>query len=179
MLVDSTSGTCRFGSVAKEKPLEPWQREDAKRLKRLYEDRCSGAITQEKFGSDHGIGTQGAVWQYLNGRRALNIEAAARFANGLRCPISDFSPTLDERIRTDIIPALGWDVAKRAPTDSIELLTPDEKQLLEIYRKLRAVDRESLLLKQATVILEDEMSKRTGAELHVLRRPASRRKKLT
>lgn len=74
------------------KELEPWQKDDAARLKKLYND--AGPSSQDSFGAENGIGSQGMVWQYLNGNRPLNLPAAIKFANGLGVRVSDFSPTL-------------------------------------------------------------------------------------
>lgn len=51
-------------------------------------------MSQQGFGLEYGIGSQGMVWQYLNAVAPLNLEAAAKFAKGLHCSISDFSPRL-------------------------------------------------------------------------------------
>ena len=86
-------------------------------LKRLYDERVSGEITQEEFGVRYGLGTQGMVWQYLNGHTPLNIEAAAKFAKGLNCKIDDFSPELAATLRDEVLPFLAkHDVKKRAET---------------------------------------------------------------
>jgi phage repressor protein C with HTH and peptisase S24 domain len=55
-------------------------------------------MSQGEFGERFGIGSQGAVWQYLNGQIPLNAEAARRFAEGLRRQVSDFSPRIAEQI---------------------------------------------------------------------------------
>lgn len=76
-------------------------------LKQLYEERVPTGMTQEEFGSQFGIGTQGMVWQYLNGHRPLNAEAAAKFARGLQCTIYDISPEMAEALKAEIVPVLG------------------------------------------------------------------------
>jgi transcriptional regulator with XRE-family HTH domain len=76
-------------------------------LKQLYEERVPSGMTQEEFGAKFGIGTQGMVWQYLNGHRPLNAEAAAKFARGLRCTIYDISPEMAEALKAEIVPVLG------------------------------------------------------------------------
>src|SRR4051812_1921845 len=78
---------------APRKPLTPEQKADAKRLKSIWKEAMAGVdkSTQDDFGDAYGVGTQGAVWQYLNGRTPLNILAAGKFARGLGCSIDDFS----------------------------------------------------------------------------------------
>ena len=76
-------------------------------LKRLYDERTTNDLTQGEFGKKYGIGTQGMVWQYLSGRRPLNVEAAAKFARGLGCTIYDISPEMAEELRHDVVPVLA------------------------------------------------------------------------
>lgn len=56
--------------------------------------KAKSVPSQKAFGEQFGIGTQGAVWQYLNGERPLNIKAARAFADVLNEPIAKFSPRL-------------------------------------------------------------------------------------
>lgn len=78
------------------KKLESWQVEDASRLDALFGQRSS--LSQAAFGAQFEIGTQGMVWQYLKGKRPLNISAARKFAEGLEVAIGEFSPTLAQQI---------------------------------------------------------------------------------
>lgn len=78
-------------------PLTPSQLDDAERLKHLYK-HTPHQLSQADFGAKFDIGSQSAVWQYLNGKTALNIKAAYAFAEGLKCSVSDFSPTLASQI---------------------------------------------------------------------------------
>ena len=79
------------------KPLSQTPQDDAARLKRLYNERTS--LSQAEFGARFDIGNQGAVWQYLNGRRPLNMKAAKGFASGLGVNIEDFSPSIAQTIK--------------------------------------------------------------------------------
>lgn len=86
-----------LGDLAlKRKKLEKWQLEDAARLRALFDARSK--LSQEKFGQSYKIGTQGAVWQFLDGRIPLTVEAAVKFANGLGIKLADISPTLAARL---------------------------------------------------------------------------------
>lgn len=78
-------------------PLTAEQAADASRLKALFNSTNHG-LSQADFGAAHDIGSQGAVWQYLNGKTALNLTAARKFADGLKCSVSDFSPQLAAEI---------------------------------------------------------------------------------
>ncbi|ELQ6172107.1 LexA family protein [Cronobacter turicensis] len=81
-----------------KKSLTTEQLEDAKRLKALYESKKKElGVTQYTIADDLGI-TQGAVGHYLNGRNALNVEVASGFARLLQVSISDFSPSIAEKL---------------------------------------------------------------------------------
>jgi SOS-response transcriptional repressor LexA len=74
--------------------------QEAAALKDLFEVVARGAgVSQERFGLDHDIGSQGMVWQYLNGHRPLNLSVALKFAKGLRVAVEDFSPRLAHELR--------------------------------------------------------------------------------
>lgn len=78
-------------------PLTAEQIKEAETLKRLFKATKHG-LTQAEFGERFGIGSQGAVWQYLNGKTALNLKAAKGFAEGIDCSVADFSPRLAAEI---------------------------------------------------------------------------------
>lgn len=73
--------------------------DEARRLKALFKAKQPflkerGLGTQAAFGERYGIGNQGAVWQFLNGRTPLSMKAAKGLARGLGCSIDAFSPRL-------------------------------------------------------------------------------------
>jgi len=80
----------------KKRKIEDWQVEDAARLQRLFKEKSK--LSQEEFGAKFEIGSQGMVWQYLNGRSPLNLNAAIKFAHGLGVKVVDFSPTLARQL---------------------------------------------------------------------------------
>lgn len=63
---------------------------------RLFQLRTE--LSQEAFGAQYGIGSQGMVWQYLKGYVPLNLEAAAKFAAGLGVELRDISPRLADKL---------------------------------------------------------------------------------
>lgn len=83
----------------KTPPTEAQIRESI-RLRELFAERAG--VSQLEFGQTYGIGNQRMVWQYLNADKpkgsALNVFAAMKFAEGLRCHVSDFSPSMQEEI---------------------------------------------------------------------------------
>lgn len=84
------------------------------KLRELYEARTPKGMTQADFGATYGLGTQGLVWQYLNGYTPLNIEAAAKFATGLGCKIADISPEMASFLQRELLPVLGKKMLKAA-----------------------------------------------------------------
>lgn len=75
------------------------QTAEARRLTELFKEK-SGGMSQEEFGARYNIGTQGMMWQLLNGRRPLNLKAAVGFAQGLNIPLDVVSPTIAEEVRS-------------------------------------------------------------------------------
>lgn len=80
-----------------EQKVLPWQKQDAERLKAIYDARIK--ISQAKFGADYDLGSQGMVWQYLNAHAPLNIDAAMKFARGLDVDVAEFSPRLAAKLK--------------------------------------------------------------------------------
>lgn len=76
----------------KSQDINPWQKEEADKLKQLFDEKKP--MSQAAFGEEFDVGTQGMVSQYLLGRRPLNLSAAKKFAVGLGVSISEFSPRL-------------------------------------------------------------------------------------
>ena len=73
------------------------QEQECANLKRLFAEKSQ--ITQREFSAKYGLGTPGNLWQYLNGRRALNLDVAVKMAAGLGIEVADFSPRLAEKQR--------------------------------------------------------------------------------
>ncbi|MBY0237884.1 MAG: S24 family peptidase [Burkholderiaceae bacterium] len=101
------------------KPLEPWQIEDARALKDLFERR-EPKISQADFGAQFEIGSQGMVWQYLSARRPLNIKAATAFARGLGVKVEEFSRTIAEQISAASATLANPDLGAQRVTDNDE-----------------------------------------------------------
>ncbi len=74
------------------------QAAEARRLAELYKEK-SGGLTQEEFGSRYNIGTQGMMWQLLNGRRPLSLKSAIGFARGLNVPLDEISPAIAAEVK--------------------------------------------------------------------------------
>jgi hypothetical protein len=124
---------------------EELQKEDAKRLYALFERRkIEFGITQKSFGEQHDW-TAGNVSHYLNGIQPLNIDAAAKFAYGLGCFISDFSPSIAEKIKRYGLTERGLGAGER--------LTAAESRLLASFRRTPADKQRALL--QVAAALED------------------------
>lgn len=106
--------------MATRKPLSPTPDDDARRLKELYNERTT--LSQTEFGARFDIGNQGAVWQYLNGRRPLNMKAAKGFASGLGVNIEDFSPAIAEAIKAAEAWTSGNETATEWPFQRLDRL---------------------------------------------------------
>lgn len=85
-----------FRSVANN--IDPALQAEADALLRLWAKHAPAS--QSEFGAKYGIGSQGMVWQYLHGKRALNLKAAAAFSTGLGVQIKEFSPRLAAEAET-------------------------------------------------------------------------------
>lgn len=72
--------------------IEPYHVEESLALKKIFNERAT--LSQAAFGAEHGIGTQGMVWQYLNAGSPLNLKVATKFAKALGVEVRDFSPRL-------------------------------------------------------------------------------------
>lgn len=79
--------------------LTDWQKEDAQRLYKLWNERKPEGMTQLKFGLEYDMGTQGNVNLYLKGKSRLNIYAVGQFAKVLGVKIDEISPTLADQVR--------------------------------------------------------------------------------
>ena len=79
-------------SPPKKSKIYPVHVEEAGKLKALFSER--NRISQLAFGQKFEIGSQGMVWQYLNARAPINLDAALKFARALDCSVADFSPRL-------------------------------------------------------------------------------------
>jgi transcriptional regulator with XRE-family HTH domain len=75
------------------------QIDDARRLDRLWNERKPEGMTQEKFGLEYDMGTQGNVNLYLRGKSRLNLYAVGQFAKMLGVKIDEISPDLADQVR--------------------------------------------------------------------------------
>lgn len=122
-----------MGKKSTDEPhtLEPWQLEDAARLRAIFEAKKAGArdrgerFTQALFAEKTGLASPNMVWQYLSAYRPLNIQSAAEFAKGLGVSVRDFSPTLAAQI--DQVS----DGARPAPEVSGPIAVPQRKMRLQ------------------------------------------------
>lgn len=125
---------------------------DALRLKALLEKHrdANQAYSQASFAAQHGLGSQAKLWQMLNPGNAkgrpLNLAAAIAFANGLKCSVADFSPSLQNSI--DLISQFRCNFSVNEKSSNQYLYTAqtdDEKQLLLGYRSAESTRREDML----------------------------------
>jgi len=75
------------------------QKQDAERLKGIYDGRKKELrLSQELLADEFGFSGQSTVNQYLIGKIPLNVKTAVKFAEHLRCRVSDFSPSIQHEI---------------------------------------------------------------------------------
>ena len=113
-------------------------REEAMRLAALWETRAHPS--QAIFGEQYEIGSQSAVGQFLRGDTPLSLKAAAGFASGLGCKISDFSTRLARQ-------ALAYADLSGLFQEALDLtqLSKIETQLVLSFRELPPTLRADML----------------------------------
>lgn len=83
-----------------KRTLKPEQAAECAALNALFLSKKKALkLTQKKLADAMGIAPP-SVFNYLNGQIPLNAKAAAKFAEMLHAPVSDFSPRLAEEIRS-------------------------------------------------------------------------------
>jgi hypothetical protein len=113
-----------------KRTILPEQFEEAAKLTAIFDARSKEwGFKQWEFARDYGLKSQQNVNHYLRGYAALNVIAAVRFAQGLLCSVSDFSPRLAKELES-----MG--LTQRVASSPSEQLTPGERCLLEFYRAL-------------------------------------------
>jgi transcriptional regulator with XRE-family HTH domain len=81
--------------------LTPEEREDAKRLKQIWNERKENLLlSQVKAADKMGFASQAAISQYLNAKLPLNMETVAKFAQVLHANVKDISPRYAEMVGT-------------------------------------------------------------------------------
>ncbi len=146
-----------MGNPRKSK-IEPVHLEESSKLKALFDER--NKLSQMAFGERFETGAQGMVWQYLNGRSALNVESAIKFARALDCSVSEFSPRLAKLIDgPDDASAATGPPAEPSPVRlSPPELTREEMTLIDGFRLAEPLLRASMLAAADSAI--DRLGKR-------------------
>jgi transcriptional regulator with XRE-family HTH domain len=113
---------------------------EAEALRKLWESAIeSERGTQAEFGERLQIGSQGLMWQLLNGKTPISLKAGKAFAVGLKCKLSDFSPRLaaletawpfelvDRELYDSLSPALQHRAQLRM-TDEMQLIFREQER---------------------------------------------------
>lgn len=145
------------------KPLEDWQKDDAERLRRLFDSR-EPKISQAEFGAKFEIGSQSMIWQYLAGRRPLNIRAVTAFARGLDVNIAEISPTIASQI-TDAASLATPGVTGQIDAPGVQRVTDDDN-LAPVMIPIRMVPEH---LQAGITGFETDHLYEDGGHLHVPR----------
>ena len=72
-----------------------YEKESA-RLKELFKEKSP--YSQREFAKRFNLGTPGNLWQYLSGRRPLNVKIASCMSQALGISVEEFSPRLAKEI---------------------------------------------------------------------------------
>lgn len=140
-LGNSNAHNQRMRKDSKKPKIEPIHIEEAAKLRTLFEERA--AMSQMRFGEENNLGSQGNVWQYLNARSPLNLEAALKFARGLGCSVSDFSPRLAESLQPTQSQSFGHAAQSQGfvkhEAGSVNLVDPSNVDPAPDLKPMRAV----------------------------------------
>lgn len=113
-------------------------RQEAALLNQLWETRSHPS--QAVFGEQYEVGSQSAVGQFLRGDTPLSLKAAAGFASGLNCKISEFSP----RLAAQALAYAELSGLSENKPDITELSKP-ETQLVLMFREMTQSRRNEIL----------------------------------
>ncbi len=104
-------------------------------------------LNRAKFAEEFKVpGGQSMVYQHITGRRPMSMEAAQAYARGFGCPLEEISPRLAEEAKKAIA-TLGLEGNEGEPGTPAQLvLTPDEIDLIAIYRGVGGEARRVLLV---------------------------------
>lgn len=120
-----------------KRELTPEEKAECERLKALWTSwKARNRQTQEYAADQLGFRTQGAVSQYLNGKIALNLPVAIKWAKLLDCQVADFSPRLAAQLPPDqqaptpaaippsytLIPVEEWDDDSPLDDETVEVV---------------------------------------------------------
>lgn len=127
----------------RKKTLDATEADAAKRLRDIWDEKkVTLRLTQEKAAEALGFSTQASVSHYLNGTTPLNTDATLKFASLLGVKPEDIRPDLAEMMNyvrksgtyVQDYSAPGW-----------RLLKPDDIELIELYERLPASEKEKHL----------------------------------
>lgn len=136
----------------RKKTLDAAEADAAQRLRNIWnEKKITLRLTQDKAADALGFSTQATVSQYLNGNIPLNTEATLKFAALLGVKPEDIRPDLAELMNyvrqtgthVQDYSAAGW-----------RLLKPEEAELVTLYERLPASEKERHLSELKEKILE-------------------------
>ena len=131
------------GMTRERRALTAEERAEAAALHRLFSQRWEG--TQVGFGDTYGIGTQGAVSQYLRGYVPLNLEAALKFAVGLEVDVADFSPRLAKLLPKPERALQVENLRQRRLFHLVNLLAPEQvEKVIDLAERLAGIKKGGL-----------------------------------
>ena len=120
------------------KPLLAWQKDDAARLRALWDAYRHETGTSQESVAGHFDFNQSAFSQYINGVIPLNLSVMLDFAHLLKCRLSDISPTLAAKVYRwvdDAKEQSSLSVQEYLDIEDFKLLNASELQAIEAMVK--------------------------------------------
>ncbi|MEK6787945.1 MAG: helix-turn-helix domain-containing protein [Pseudomonadota bacterium] len=130
-----------------KRELTKSEKEECAALKSIFLLRKRDAgLTQESAADFLGYKTQGAVSQYLNGKVALNLQAAIGFSRLLDCKVRDFCPRLSSIIEHET--AISAEASDEPILSNPNLLALSQLRGRATPRSIAALDKIEQAAKQ-------------------------------
>lgn len=146
---NSASDNPAMPNSSRKATITDEHRAEAKALSAIWAKKKP--MSQAAFALKYGIGSQGAVGNFLAGTSALSLKAAKGFAAGLGCHVSDFSPRLAKEL---LPPLLDPIAALRVLADLVRPLAQIKREQVEpLFRRLALHPEQIHEIEQAFVEL--------------------------
>jgi len=154
-------------ATPERRPLTPEEREDAQRLRALFEkQKAETGLTQEELAALGGWSGQSGASGYLNARIPLNLKAATAFARALGVSVRDISPRLAAKA-ADFFEAAGGEQTPRRRSQSAVMTALNDWRLRASSRSVAVIDMLTTLAKKNELREEDwQLIEDLAARLH-------------
>lgn len=154
-------------ATTERRPLTQEEREDAQRLRALFEkQKAATGLTQEELAARGGWSGQSGAAGYLNARVPLNLKAATTFARALGVSLRDISPRLADRA-ADFYEAAGGGKPSQRRSQASIVAALNDWRLRASARSVAVIDMLTALAKKNELRDEDwQLIEDLAARLH-------------